>query len=209
MKERHTPHLVHARPKILILALGNPLHGDDGIGAAIIQTLDHIPTLPSNVTLMDGGTGGIKIAQWIQDYQFVFIIDAADFEHVPGEWRRFSIDDILRLSERKGPGLTLHNAGLTYALELASVLSTLPSRIVIYAIQTQNVDWSLGISEPVQRVIPEICESIVKEIQDLAFPVCRYRHNKLLSLSLMVSPSLRGRKHRPRREEEMKNQLFK
>jgi hydrogenase maturation protease len=167
MKERRTPHLVHARPKILILALGNPLHGDDGIGVAIIHALTHITTLPSNVTLMDGGTGGIKIAQWIQDYQYVFIIDAADFENVPGEWRRFSIDDILCLSERKEPDLTLHNAGLTYALELASVLNTLPNRIVIYAIQPQNVDWSLDLSEPVQRLIPEICESIVKEIQDL------------------------------------------
>ena len=152
---------------ILILALGNPLHGDDGIGAAIIHALNSIPTLPSNVTLMDGGTGGIKIAQWIQDYQHVFIVDAADFENAPGEWRRFSIDEVLCLSERKGTGLTLHSAGLRLALELASVLNILPNKIVIYAIQPKDVGWSFGISEPVQGAIPEICEDILKEVQNI------------------------------------------
>jgi hypothetical protein len=46
----------------LVLALGNPLRGDDGIGAAILEALARSESLPQDVTLLDGGVAGLETA---------------------------------------------------------------------------------------------------------------------------------------------------
>ncbi|NCC35160.1 MAG: hypothetical protein EOM24_24580 [Chloroflexia bacterium] len=42
----------------LVLALGNPLRGDDGVGAAVLNAL---PDFPPGVTGLDGGTPGLGL----------------------------------------------------------------------------------------------------------------------------------------------------
>jgi hydrogenase maturation protease len=44
--------------KVLILGLGNPFRGDDGIGPAVIATLQN-QDLPRDVVALDGGTPGL------------------------------------------------------------------------------------------------------------------------------------------------------
>ena len=46
----------------LILGLGNPLRGDDGVGTAVIANLRNHPDLPPDVDLVDGGTAGLETA---------------------------------------------------------------------------------------------------------------------------------------------------
>jgi hydrogenase maturation protease len=71
----------------LVLALGNPLRGDDGVGAAVLNAL---PALPPGVTGMDGGTPGLGLVLSLQGYDRAIILDAAEMGEMPGTWRRFT-----------------------------------------------------------------------------------------------------------------------
>ena len=44
----------HQRARTIVLALGNPLRGDDGIGIAVINAREVNPRLPRGVDLIDG-----------------------------------------------------------------------------------------------------------------------------------------------------------
>ena len=47
-------------PTTLVLGLGNPLRGDDGVGVRVVQQLAKW-CLPSDVEVVDGGTRGLGL----------------------------------------------------------------------------------------------------------------------------------------------------
>jgi hydrogenase maturation protease len=48
--------------RTVILALGGPLRGDDGVGAAVLKSLAKGGRLPAETDLVDGGTCGLETA---------------------------------------------------------------------------------------------------------------------------------------------------
>ncbi|MBN1286759.1 MAG: hydrogenase maturation protease [Anaerolineae bacterium] len=148
----------------LVLALGNPLRGDDGVGAAVLEQLEQAGRPPS-VTLTDGGTAGLETVLLLQGYPRAIIIDAAEMGLAPGAWRRFTLQEVeLRAADPHLRG-TIHGAGLAEALALGEALGILPADLVIYGVQPAVVGWTPGLSEPVQAIIPTLCAAILDNIQ--------------------------------------------
>ena len=55
------------RPGILVLGIGNILHGDDGIGIHIIEAMRKRAVVGASVKLRDGGTIGLTLLPEIED----------------------------------------------------------------------------------------------------------------------------------------------
>ena len=147
----------------LILGLGNPLRGDDGVGSAVIANLRNHPDLPPDVDLVDGGTAGLETAVLLQSRQKVIIIDAADMDSPPGTWRRFTLAEAQLLKDEAQMRGTLHNVGLAEALALAEVLQIMPQTLIIFGVQPENVDWEEGLSTAVTNCIPNLCTRILQD----------------------------------------------
>jgi hydrogenase maturation protease len=146
----------------LILALGNPLRGDDGVGTAVIEALREYQ-LPPDVELLDGGTPGLETVLYFQGRDRVIVVDAADMGLDPGEWRRFTLGDIRLKSNDMALRGTLHYAGLAEAVALAEAMDALPAELVIYGIQPQAIGWQPGLSDAVRTVIEEVARQIAGE----------------------------------------------
>lgn len=146
--------------RILVLALGNPLRGDDGVGTAVLRRLSQ-SQLPAHVTLLDGGTPGLETALLWQGYERVIIIDAAEMGAAPGTWRRFAPDDV-QLSSASLQA-SMHQAGLAEALTLAQALQMLPPQVIIFGVQPAALDWAPGLSDAVTAAIPDLCTAVQNE----------------------------------------------
>ena len=145
----------------LILALGNPLRGDDGVGPAVVTALRQA-RLPADVSLNDDGGRGLMTALLTGEYRRVIIVDAVDVGGRPGEWLRFSPNEVaFDRGDSEWSG-TLHRADLDGVLTIGQELNiTLPD-IVIYGIQPLDMGWSPELSEPVQKAVPEVCKAITE-----------------------------------------------
>ena len=151
----------------LVLALGNPLRGDDGAGLAVLEMLADDETLPDDVALLDGGLMAWEMLLLMQAYRRVIIVDAGNFGQNPGQWNCFTTD-MLTVPAREAELPTIHHAGLAEVLALGKVLNMLPSDMVIYAVQPSNLGWSPKLSEPVRQAIPEVCAAISNRIRNCA-----------------------------------------
>jgi hydrogenase maturation protease len=60
---------------------------------------------------------------------------------------------------------TLHNASLAEVLALAEVLNITLPEIIIYGVQPGEIEWSLSLSEPVCRIIPDVCTAILNDLE--------------------------------------------
>jgi hydrogenase maturation protease len=148
---------------MIVLALGNPLRGDDGIGIAVINALEADPRLPPGVDLIDGGTPGVDTSLLLQGYHRAIIVDAAEMGLLPGTWAQFALNnnDLLKPNDADQL-ISAHSAGLVEALELGYTLGILPNDITIFGIQPSTIGWSSGLSNPVQEAIPAVCSAILE-----------------------------------------------
>jgi hydrogenase maturation protease len=99
----------------------------------------------------------------------VIIIDAANMGVKPGEWRRFTPDDVIFSSDDQVMRGTIHDAGLAEALQLADALTITPDELVIYGVQPLEVGWISGLSEPVWAAVPDIIAALLSELNDMNY----------------------------------------
>lgn len=151
------------RRRIVIVALGNPLRGDDGAGPEVLRGLAAERDWPADVALIDGGTAGLETSLSLSGYERAILIDAGELRLPPGSWRRLDARQVI-LQGKDGPTLTLHQAGLAEALQLGEALGILPAEIILYVIQPENIGWEQGLSEPVQAAVAAVRAAVVDEI---------------------------------------------
>jgi hydrogenase maturation protease len=145
---------------ILILGLGNPLQGDDGIGCRIAdELLTH--TLPDNVEVVDGGTPGIGLLNLFEGRQRVIIIDAAEMGQPPGQVVRFRPEDVTLTGSAQR--FSLHRSGVADALALGRELGLALPEMVVFGVQPERVDWGQGLSPKVEAAVPGLIEAILNE----------------------------------------------
>jgi len=152
----------------LIVGLGNPLRGDDGVGLRVVQSLA-MQELPLGVELADGGTQGLELVNLMEGWQRVILVDAANVGKTHGEFVRFGLDEARLLGSNDQ--ISVHAAGLRDALLLAQVLGVLPKEVVIYGVQPARLDWDAELSPQVEAAVPEIARCILNELQKRSLSV--------------------------------------
>jgi hydrogenase maturation protease len=150
-----------AVPDTLIIGLGNPLRGDDGVGVRVAQVLAK-RVLPGGVEVVDGGTQGLALVNLMEGWPCVIVVDAANVGREPGEFVRFTLDEARLLGEDEQ--ISVHGASLRDALLLAQVLGVLPDQVVVFGVQPASLDWREGLSPEVEMALPDVVQSILKEV---------------------------------------------
>ena len=146
---------------VLILGLGNPLLGDEGVGVRVVEELKELE-LPDGVTVVEGGTAGLGLIRLMEGYQRVIIVDAADMGHPPGRVVRFTPSEAqFKTAEAS---LSLHQIGLGEVLALAEALEVAPVELVVIGIQPSRVEVGAGLSPEVEGAIPQIIRIILDEL---------------------------------------------
>ena len=148
----------------LVLALGNPLCGDDGVGTAVLQALAAREDLPDGVMLSCRGVNGLLAALIGQQWRRIILVDAANMGRAPGEWVRFTLNTA-RLVKRQGEsGGFWHQANLAEVLALAELFAAPLPDIVIYGIQPLTDTPSTRLSTPVQPAVRSVCMAVLQEV---------------------------------------------
>ena len=149
----------HSIPmKTLILGVGNPLRGDDGVGPEVIRLLQG-DQLTENADLLDGGTDGLNLIEDIQAYERAIIIDAVDMRAPVGTVRVFSPDEakINIVSE----ALSTHGFGLGEVIALLQQLGC-KTELTIIGVQPRSTNFGEPMSEEVAGAVDQVLSLVSK-----------------------------------------------
>ncbi|MCK5201195.1 MAG: hydrogenase maturation protease [Spirochaetales bacterium] len=149
------------KKETLILGVGNPLRRDDGIGPAVIQLLEKKRSsyeIPSNVELIDGGTDGLGLIEYLKDYKKVIIIDAVESGVAPGTIKVFTPEEaVLNINS---DSLSTHGFGIAELIKLAKELDINP-KLVIVGVQPGDVSYGEGLSDILSLKMEEAAKVVV------------------------------------------------
>ena len=146
---------------ILVLGIGNILWSDEGFGVRAVERLHAGWEFPAHVRLMDGGTRGLFLIQYVQEASRLLVFDAVDFGHPPGTIVVLENEDVPRfMGARK---MSLHQTGFQDVLAAASLTGRSPGDLLLIGIQPLELEVFGGsLTDPVRSRMDE-CLALARE----------------------------------------------
>lgn len=149
------------RADVVVIGIGNPMRGDDGIGAAAVSLLrETVDCTGLECTALDGEATRL-MAAW-EGRRHAIVIDAVVSGSPPGTVHRFEQGrDALPAA---AAATSSHAAGLNEAVELAQVLDRLPGRLTVFGIEVADLAPGADLSPAVAAAVPELVDRIASEL---------------------------------------------
>ena len=138
----------HQGPTVVI-GLGNPLLGDDGIGLAALDRLAALTFAPP-VELLDGGVWGLALLPEIERAGAVLLLDAVQGDREPGTIYCLEGDQIPRFFAGK---ISPHQVDVRELLALAELRGALPPHLHVVGVQPAAINYGDGLSSTVSAAV--------------------------------------------------------
>jgi hydrogenase maturation protease len=140
----------------VVIGVGNPLMGDDGLGVAAVQRLRGWRFEPP-VEVVDGGTWGMNLLPVIEDAGRVLFLDAIDVGAAPGTAIVLERDEIPRaLANNK---VSPHQVDVREVLALGELRGTLPDAVAAIGLQPSVVELGTSLSPELDPRLEEMLEA--------------------------------------------------
>jgi len=150
--------------RTLVLGIGNPILGDDGVGFHIAQELAK-EIKDENIDVKDASTDGLNLLELIAGYDKVIVIDAIMTESGEiGRIYRLRPESIARTVH---PTTSPHHANLATAIEIGKKLlaEQMPREVVVFAVGIQEVTgFTEEMTEKVKEAVPKVATLILEEV---------------------------------------------
>ena len=146
-------------PTTLIVGLGNPILGDDGIGWQVAEAVQAGLNDP-DVEVLCLSLGGLALMEHLAGYRRVLIIDAMTSGAPAGTLHRMTVQELDELSVQHTA--SVHDLSLSAALALGRELGLdLPGEIRVIGVETQpEFEFGETLSPAVKCKVPQIVELV-------------------------------------------------
>jgi hydrogenase maturation protease len=152
--------------RFAILAIGNVLQKDDGMGVLAARYLKKNYTFEPTIEIIEGGVEGMQLLNSIMEYDEILFLDAIDVEGEAG-----SIYHI-PTSELKSSALvqsSAHEIGLLESLSMLELMEETVPPSTLLAIVPEKIETGIGLSESLKKRFDIYITQILKLLQDKGY----------------------------------------
>ncbi|MFN3504821.1 MAG: HyaD/HybD family hydrogenase maturation endopeptidase [Caldimicrobium sp.] len=149
--------------KILILGLGNKLLQDEGLGIKVLEKLDKSYIFSPEVNLLDGGTGAFFLLPYLEEADYLIIIDAIESSEEPGT---IYFLDLSKIPENFLEKISLHEVSFQDILNVLKFKGKAFQEIYLAGIVPKSLKLGLELSKEVEEKIEELINLILLKLQE-------------------------------------------
>ena len=152
--------------KTLIVGLGNPILGDDGVGWKVADEVKKRLPVTASIEVLCLSLGGISLMEHLIGYDNVILVDAFEMDAPDGTV------SVLKLSQLPSYSAfhttSIHDTSLQKAMELGREMGAyLPDDVTIVGVAAGNtLEFSEDLSPPVARMIPCIVKIVLNLLSE-------------------------------------------
>ncbi|MCI0443750.1 HyaD/HybD family hydrogenase maturation endopeptidase [bacterium] len=143
----------------VVLALGNILSRDEGVGIHALRSLKTRLPEQTNVEFLDGGTLGLDLLPLVEQCSHLLVLDAIDAGKTPDSIIELQGEQIPLYSEIK---LSPHQITFQEVLGLASMRGKLPPNLHLLGVQPCDLSMGMELSPGVEAAIDGLVERAIR-----------------------------------------------
>ena len=148
--------------KTIVIGLGNPILGDDGVGWVVAQEISKLELSRSGTIVVEClSVGGLTLMERLVGYHRAVLVDALKTGlHPPGTVIQLQLDDLPE--QASSHMVSAHDASLRTSLQLGHEMGVqLPKQIIVVGIEAEQVyDFSEVLSSRISEAIPEAVQVV-------------------------------------------------
>lgn len=143
--------------RILVLGIGNILWADEGFGVRVVEQFHRRYAVPDHVTMLDGGTQGLYLVNFLEEADSLIAFDAIDYGLAPGHLKLVRDEEVPKFTGAKK--VSLHQTGFQEVLSAADLLGCCPRELALIGCQPLDLeDWGGPLTAPVRTQIAPAIE---------------------------------------------------
>ena len=149
--------------RTLVLGLGNPIMGDDGIGLRVVQEVRRRIGDGPGVEVVECFSAGVDLLDVVMGYDALIVVDSIRNSYPSGTVFCASLDDL----PSQPATIDLHGMGILGILELGAHLGMeMPRKVSIVGISVDGDPYATdSLSPKVEQAIPESVERVLEELK--------------------------------------------
>ncbi len=141
-----------ATSRTLVLGIGNILWADEGFGVRAVEEFHRRYRVPDDVTILDGGTQGLYLVNFLQEHDRLLVFDAIDYGLEPGTLKIVRDDEVPKFTGAKK--MSLHQTGFQEVLSAADLLGAYPRELALIGCQPLDLeDWGGPLTGPARDAL--------------------------------------------------------
>jgi len=154
----------------LVLGIGNLLWGDEAFGVRALEAFHQAYATPAGVDLLDGGTQGLYLVQYVTGAEQLLLFDAIDYGLPPGTLRILHDAEVPKFTGAKK--MSLHQTGFQEVLSAADLLGRYPRRLTLIGCQPLDLEnWGGPLTEPVRAAVGPAVNAAAAILTDWGLPL--------------------------------------
>jgi hydrogenase maturation protease len=142
-----------------VVGVGNPLVGDDGVGAAVVERV----ASEIDGTVRHAGTNAFLALEAMTGADRAVLVDAVSVAEPPGTVVRLPFDGT---SFPRGVEVTMHDFSVTQAFRAGSAAYDLPSSVWLVGVVPASLAPGTELSPTVRERVPAAAECVRKVLTD-------------------------------------------
>ncbi|HEY7235045.1 MAG TPA: HyaD/HybD family hydrogenase maturation endopeptidase [Gemmatimonadaceae bacterium] len=146
----------------VVVGLGNPLMGDDGLGLCALEQLAREWAIDASTQLVDGGTWGLSLLPSLEGATGLLFLDAIRTNNAPGTVVELRGEEIPRKIVTK---LSPHEIDLREVLAVMQLRGTLPRDVSAIGVEPEDVDLRDGLSATVQSRLSDVVRLAIARLE--------------------------------------------
>lgn len=144
--------------EVTILGVGNVILRDEGFGVRVAEYLDRHYEFPEEVQVIDGGTLGIELTQYVTGTKKLLVIDSINGGAKPGTRFHLHNDEVMAHFQDK---LSAHEVGIQDVLALLTVTGRKVPEVVVLGAQPFDLEAGVELSPGMMALLPAIVEDAI------------------------------------------------
>ncbi len=164
---------------VAVLGVGNVLLSDEGFGVRVVQRLAKWYDFKPEIRIIDGGTLGWDLLNFLQGVERLVLVDAVDAKSVPGSFFVFKKEEVRKYFKRKVSG---HEAGIQEVLAWFDLMGKPIREVVVIGVQPMSLETGLSLSPVVEKLVPKAVEEVIKTLEGWNVKVSKRREPRDLGV---------------------------
>lgn len=169
--------------RVTVLGIGNVILRDEGFGVRVAELLDECYEFPEDVQIVDGGTLGVELLEFVTGTKKLLVIDSINGGEEPGTMFRFHNEAIMEHFQDK---LSAHEVGIQDVLAALSVTGRRIEDVVVIGAQPYDLGAGVELSEPMQGLLVPMAERAIEELKGFGVEAKRKPLAKDLDLTTVA-----------------------
>jgi hydrogenase maturation protease len=148
--------------KTIVIGLGNPILGDDGVGWKVAEAVKQQLASDSPVDVEFLSLGGISLMEQLIDYERAILVDAVTSDQETGS---VIVSNLNEMPDHSAFHIaSAHDTSLHNALKLGKSMGvSLPKEVSVVGIVTDHIyDFTESLSPAVARAVSKATKIVIK-----------------------------------------------